>query len=77
MIKLLSMFAGPSGKVSSMRVGMIAINLAVVGTWCWVSIAKMELQPWSPEMIALVLGGQAIKAAQRKLEQPNQAKEEV
>jgi len=76
MMHLFTMFDGPSGKVSSMRVGTTGIAFMVTGTWAMLSITKGELQPWTPEMVGLVVGCLGMKAAQRKLEQANQDKEQ-
>jgi hypothetical protein len=62
---LLSIFRGPSGRGSSIRVLMVLGVIAILGVWCFVSISKCEV-------VEIPLGVQAIvgilvagKAAQR------------
>ena len=51
-----------------MRVGVVMVAFVVTGVWAWISIVKNELQPWSAEMVLLVLGCWGAKAAQRQIE---------
>lgn len=67
-ITLLSTLKGPSGKSSTIRAMAFIIVLSVVGTWAIVSLAKLELQPISPEMVMLVASAFAGKVGQRAVE---------
>ena len=62
---ILNLLSGPSGKPSTMRGVTWFVAIVVVGTWSWVSMSKLELQPISSEQLALVLGPIAAKAWQR------------
>ena len=59
---------GPSGKGSAARLASILGLLIVMLPWAWISVAKLELQPLTPEQIAVALGPAALKVLQKKHE---------
>lgn len=69
-MNLLSVIAGPSGKASTMRVSSLATVAIVMGTWSYVSVGRMELQPISVEQLGLVVAALGAKAWQRGIEDP-------
>lgn len=56
MLRLLEFFEGQSGSLSSTRLLAFLASVTILGTWCWVSLAKLELQPMAPELVFIVLG---------------------
>jgi hypothetical protein len=68
MINLASMFLGPTGKGSMNRVLVAVVVLSIMSTWTLVSIKKVEMQPMSPEQIAIVLGALGIQVAHKAQE---------
>lgn len=64
-MKFLEMFQGMDGSTSSIRV-LTALCVGVVMlVWADISITKGEMQPFSYEQVAIVLGSLGIKAYQR------------
>ena len=68
MNQLLTFLNGPTGKLSSMRVNSTIVVVAVMFTWCWVSIKKSDLQPIGEIPAALVLGVCGIQVAHKHAE---------
>lgn len=62
---LTQMFSEPGGKPSSKRALAGLVCVCVVGCWAYVSVRKVELQPLSPEHVALVGVALGLKAWQR------------
>jgi len=70
MKQLLGVLNGPSGKPSSMRVSALVVVFVIMGTWSYVSVKKMELQPFSETEVALIVCSLGIKAWQKTKEAP-------
>lgn len=56
MLRLLEFFEGQSGGLSSTRLLAFLASVTILGTWCWVSLCKTELQPMAPELVVIILG---------------------
>lgn len=56
---------GTAESVSTMRVCSLLVVLLVLGTWAVVSIKAGAMQPFSPELAALIVGTLGIKTWQR------------
>jgi len=51
---LLTMFHGPTGKVSAMRGMSIMIVVAIMGVWAYVSVRKLEMQTFDETTVAIM-----------------------
>ena len=65
---LLAFLAGPSSKISSMRVNTTLIVFLIMSVWTYVSVRKVELQPFSEFHVVALLGAMGLKAYQKKVE---------
>ena len=66
---LKQIFQDIQGNPSMMRTVQGLTNIVILGTWAYTSFKQGALMPLDPEIVAVLLGTNGIKAFQRKVEQ--------